>query len=84
MALSIRNPRVEQLARDLAQKRKTTMTDVIVKALERDMKMEAESGADNRPLHEQLKEIADRLKRKGKPGGHMMTKQEIDRMWGDE
>ncbi len=78
MALSIRNPRVEELARKLATKRKTTMTDVIVKALEKEVE------ADTRPLYEQLKEIADRLKRKGKPGGHMMTKEEIDRMWGHE
>jgi antitoxin VapB len=82
MALSIRNPRVEELARDLAAKRKTTMTDVIEKALEKETKAEAE--ADTRPLYEQVKEIADRLKRKGKPGGHMMTKEEIDRMWGHE
>ena len=82
MALSIRNPRVEELARELARKRKTTMTDVIAKALEKDAKAEAE--ADTRPLYEQVKEIADRLKRKGKPGGHMMTKEEIDRMWGHE
>jgi antitoxin VapB len=82
MALSIRNPRAEELARELATKRKTTMTDVIVKALEKDAKAEAE--ADTRPLYEKVKELADRLKRKGKPGGHMMTKEEIDRMWGHE
>jgi hypothetical protein len=82
MALSIRKPRVEELARDLAAKRKTTMTDIIEKALEKEAK--AESEADTRPLHERLKDIADRLERKGKPGGHMMTKEEIDRMWGHE
>ena len=82
MALSIRKPRVEELARELAEKRKTTMTDVIEKALEKEAKAEAE--ADKRPLHERLKELADRLKRKGKPGGHVMTKEEIDRMWGHE
>jgi antitoxin VapB len=82
MALSIRNPRVEELARQLADKRKTTMTDVIVKALEKDAKAEATTTSDS--LHQQLKDLADRLKRKGKPGGHMMTKEEIDRMWGHE
>jgi hypothetical protein len=82
MALSIRKPRVEELARELAAKRKTTMTDVIEKALEKEAKAEAE--ADARPLYEKVKEIADRLKRKGKPGGHRMTKEEIDRMWGHE
>jgi hypothetical protein len=82
MALSIRNPRVVELARELAIKRKTTMTDVIVKALEKDAKAEAQ--ADTRSLHEQLKEMAEEFKRKGKPGGHIMTKDEIDRMWGHE
>ncbi len=82
MALSIRKPSVEEMARTLAIKRKTTMTDVIEKALEKELKVEAE--ADTRPLYERVKEIADRLKSKEKPGGHMMTKEEIDRMWGHE
>lgn len=82
MALSIRKPRVEELARALASKRKTTMTDVIEKALEKEAKAEAE--ADTRPLYEQVKELAEEFKRKGKPGGHIMTKEEIDRMWGHE
>ena len=82
MALSIRKLRVEEMARTLATKRKTTMTDVIEKALEKEVKAEAE--ADTRPLYEQVKEIADRLKSMEKPGGHMMTKEEIDRMWGHE
>lgn len=34
MAISIRNPRVERLARDLAHRKGTTMTEVIVEALE--------------------------------------------------
>lgn len=34
MAISIRNPRVERLARDLAQRKGSTMTEVIVEALE--------------------------------------------------
>ncbi len=82
MALSIRKPRVEEMARTLATKRKTTMTDVIEKALEKELKAEAE--VDTRSLYEQVKELSDELKRKGKPGGHMMTKEEIDRMWGHE
>jgi hypothetical protein len=82
MALSIRKPSVEEMARALANKRKTTMTDVIEKALQKEIRAEAK--ADTRPLRERLKDIADRLERKGKPGGHMMTKEEIDRMWGHE
>lgn len=34
MAISIRNPRVERLARDLARRKGSTMTEVIVEALE--------------------------------------------------
>jgi hypothetical protein len=34
MAISIRNPRVERLARDLAHRKGSTMTEVIVEALE--------------------------------------------------
>jgi len=34
MAISIRNPRVERLARDLAHRKGTTMTEAIVEALE--------------------------------------------------
>ncbi len=82
MALSIRKPSVEEMARTLATKRKTTMTDVIEKALEKEVKAEAE--VDTRSLYEQVKELSDELKRKSKPGGHMMTKEEIDRMWGHE
>jgi antitoxin VapB len=80
MPISIRNPRVEELARELAQKRNMTMTEVIVQALEN----EANKKTDNRPLREQLKELSDEFKRKGKPGGHIMTKDEIDKMWGHE
>jgi antitoxin VapB len=80
MALSIRNPRVEELARQLAAKRNMTMTDVIVHALEK----EAKDEIDSRPLREKHKEIADRLLRLGQPDGHRMTKDEIDRMWGHE
>jgi len=34
MAISIRNPRVERLARDLARRKGSTMTEVIAEALE--------------------------------------------------
>ena len=34
MAISIRNPRVERLARDLARRKGTTMTEAIAEALE--------------------------------------------------
>jgi hypothetical protein len=80
MPMSIRSPRVEQLTRSLAKKRKTTMTNVLLQALENETVREAEK----KPLRQKLKDIADDLKRISKPGGHMMTKEEIDRMWGHE
>jgi antitoxin VapB len=80
MPISIRNPRVEELARELALKRKMTMTEVIVDSLEVATKMEE----DKRPLRERLLDIVEDLHRISKPGGHTMTKEEIDRMWGHE
>jgi antitoxin VapB len=80
MPMSIRSPRVEQLTRSLAKKRKTTMTNVLLQALENETRREKEK----RPLRERIKDIADDLQKISKPGGHMMTKEEIDRMWGHE
>jgi antitoxin VapB len=80
MPMSIRSPRVEQLTRSLAKKRKTTMTNVLLQALENETRREKE--APKLPRH--IQEIVDDLWRMSKPGGHMMTKEEIDAMWGHE
>ncbi len=80
MPMSIRSPRVEELTRSLAKKRNTTMTNVLLQALENETEREKEK--KSRAVR--LKEIVDDLHRISKPGGHMMTKEEIDEMWGHE
>lgn len=52
------------------------MTKAVVNALEAEAKR-----LDERPLAERLAQIGEELKRSGKPGGHRMTKDEIDEMW---
>jgi len=79
MALHIRDERAATLARRLAKRRGTTMTQAVVEALEGALKRE------ERPLAEVLAEIAADLKRKGDPKrGRPITKQEIDELWGNE
>lgn len=78
MPMSIRSPRVEQLTRSLAKKRKTTMTNVLLQALENETRRDE----NKRELPKHIQEIVDDLRRISKPGGHMMTKEEIDEMWG--
>lgn len=55
MAISIRNPRVERLARDLAHRKGTTMTEVIVEALEASL---AGNDGDYIPRRDALAKIA--------------------------
>jgi antitoxin VapB len=76
--LQIRDPRAHRLARELAAKRKVSMTEAVIEALEAELEREREQ----KPLAERLAAIAERLKAKAKPGGRDMTKEEIDEMWG--
>lgn len=78
MALNIRDPRAAELARQLAAKRKTTMTGAIVAALENELRREHEKT----PLHERLSKLAGRAKALAGPRGRQMSKEEIDAMWG--
>jgi len=55
MAISIRNTRVERLARDLARRKGSTMTEVIVEALEASLASHDEKRV---PLRSALTEIA--------------------------
>lgn len=79
MNLQIRDPRVHQLARTLARARKTTMTEVVRQALEAEA---ARTDSGEPPLRDRLRPILDELDALSKPGGHRMTKEEIDDMWG--
>jgi antitoxin VapB len=76
MNLQIRDPRARELAKRLAEKRKVSMTDAVIDALEAELRRES------KPLAERLAEIAGELRSRAKPGGHDMTKDEIDAMWG--
>ena len=76
MNLQIRDPRAHDLAKRLAEKRKVSMTDAVIDALEAELRRES------RPLAERLATIAGELRSKAQPGGHDMTKEEIDAMWG--
>lgn len=77
MTMSIRDPQAAELARLLASKRKTTMTQAIIVALQNELRREAEKDS--------LETRIDRMLDKhlgGRILGRDMTKDEIDAMWG--
>ncbi len=78
MGISISDPEVGELARELAKLRKTNMTEATAHALRSELKRER----DKRPLAERLEELANETMAMAKPGGHVMTKEEIDELWG--
>jgi antitoxin VapB len=78
MGISIRDPEVADLARRLARLRGTNMTEAIAHALKEELKRER----DKRPLIERLEALADETLAMARPGGHIMTKDEIDALWG--
>ncbi|MDI4655201.1 type II toxin-antitoxin system VapB family antitoxin [Xanthobacter autotrophicus] len=74
--MQIRDERARALAEQLAARRKVTMTEAVTQALEGELKREKE------PLASRLKQIATTLAADAKPGDKVMTKDEIDEMWG--
>ncbi len=79
MALHIRDVRADRLARRLAKRRGTTMTEAVIKALESALARE------ERPLRERIADIAREAERLGnRARGHNPTKQEIDELWGND
>jgi len=78
MGISIRDREVGDLARELARLRQTNMTEAIAHALRSELKRER----DKRPLEDRLEDLADETMAMAKPGGHVMTKEEIDELWG--
>jgi hypothetical protein len=78
MGISIRDPEVGELARELAKLRKTNMTEAIAHALRSELRRER----DKRPLEERLEDLANETAAMARPGGHVMTKDEIDELWG--
>ena len=78
MAISIRDPEVGELARELARLRKTNMTEAIGHALRSELKREL----DKRPLEERLEELADETVAMAGSNGRVLSKEEIDDLWG--
>ena len=78
MNLLIRNPRARELAFQLAAKRKISITEAVIEALENELAREK----GRAPLAERLAAIADDLKTKAGGAGRAMSKDEIDGMWG--
>ena len=78
MPLNIRDPRAAELARELAARRGTTMTEAIISALESSLRRHKSRAR----LASRYAAIARELAEKGKPGGRGMSREEIDAMWG--
>ncbi|HQS19431.1 type II toxin-antitoxin system VapB family antitoxin, partial [Reyranella sp.] len=76
--LQIRDERARMLAEQLAARRKVTMTEAVIQALEGELTREK----DKEPLASRLKQIATALAAEAQPGGREMTKDEVDAMWG--
>lgn len=72
--LTIRDPRAAALAKRLAESRRTTMTEAVVTALQRELRRER----DATPLAIRLRAIAERARAMAGPNGRAMTKDEID------
>ncbi len=78
MGISIRDPEVGALARELARLRKTNMTEAIAHALKAELKRER----DKRPLEERLRQLAEETVAMAGPNPREVTKEEIDDLWG--
>ena len=79
MPLHIRDERAATLARRLAERKRVTMTEAVIGALESALARE------ERPLAERIAEIAAEARRLGDPKrGRPVSKQEIDELWGNE
>ena len=78
MGISIRDPEVGALARELARVRGTNMTEAIAHALKVELKREREK----RPLVERLRRLADETVAMAGPNRREVTKEEIDDLWG--
>ncbi len=78
MPLSIRDPRAATLARELAARRGTNMTEAIVTALESALRADKA----REPLVERIAAISSELRAKAQPGGREVSRDEIDELWG--
>ena len=77
MALTLRNPRAKNLAKELAASRHITMTQTVIEALSNELERERQKV----PLAERI-EALRQTHFNGVMQGRDMTKDEIDAMWG--
>ena len=75
--LNIRDPRAHDLAKELASKTQSTITNAVIIALEHELQRIRNAT----PLHERLAAIADRALANKGPNPRQMTKADIDDMW---
>lgn len=78
MTLQIRDSRARELAQELASRRNVTMTEAVIQALEAELRRETEK----EPLAVRIARIAATLAAEAGPNRHVMSKEEIDAMWG--
>ena len=78
MGISIRDAEAGKLARELAELRKTNMTEAIIFALRQALLREREK----RPLAERLYDLAAKAAALAGPNPREVTKEEIDALWG--
>jgi hypothetical protein len=81
MPLKVRGKRATELARELASRRGQRITEVVIAALESELRRDNE----RRPLSKRLEAIALELAAKGNAkAGRRPTKVEIDALWGND
>ncbi|GJD52546.1 hypothetical protein OPKNFCMD_5312 [Methylobacterium crusticola] len=75
--LNVRNPRAHELASELAQRRRTGITEAVIQALEHELERERSST----PLAQRLAALADRALAKAGPNPRPVTEADRDGMW---
>ncbi len=78
MPLNIRDPRASELARDLAGRRGTNMTEAIIAALENELTRDRAE----LPLAQRVRQISGALLANTTGKRRRLSKAEIDEMWG--
>lgn len=75
--LNVRNPRAHALASELAQRRRTGITEAVIQALEHELERERSTI----PLAQRLAALADRALAKAGPDPRPVTESDRDEMW---
>jgi antitoxin VapB len=75
--LNVRNPRAHELARELAARRKTGITEAVIQALEHELERERA----RIPLAQRLATIVDHSLAKAGPNRHPVTEADRDALW---